>query len=68
MRNYLSILIVLLMLGCGNRSQPSVITANTKLMEQMDSIIGDIYERDTIGKHGKIDPVGTDEIDPVKTA
>ena len=48
MRNYLSILIVLLMLGCGNRSQPSVITANTKLMEQMDSIIGDIYERDTI--------------------
>lgn len=21
-----------------------------------------------IGKHGKIDPVGTDEIDPVKTA
>lgn len=36
------------MLGCGNRSQPSVITANTKLMEQMDSIIGDIYERDTI--------------------
>lgn len=22
----------------------------------------------TNGKHGKIDPVGTDEIDPVKTA
>ena len=22
----------------------------------------------TTGKHGKIDPVGTDEIDPVKTA
>ena len=22
----------------------------------------------TAGKHGKIDPVGTDEIDPVKTA
>ena len=53
MKNYLSILIVLLMFGllitgCGNRPQPSVITVNTKLMEQMDSIIGDIYERDTI--------------------
>lgn len=23
---------------------------------------------DYVGKHGKIDPVGTDEIDPVKTA
>lgn len=23
---------------------------------------------DISGKHGKIDPVGTDEIDPVKTA
>lgn len=48
MKNYLSILIVLLMFGCGNRPQPSVITANAKLIEQMDSIIGDIYERDTI--------------------
>lgn len=38
----------LLITGCGNRPQPSVITVNTKLMEQMDSIIGDIYERDTI--------------------
>ncbi len=27
-----------------------------------------IYEKETSGKHGKIDPVGTDEIDPVKTA
>lgn len=27
------------------------------------------YEtRLSVGKHGKIDPVGTDEIDPVKTA
>ena len=25
-------------------------------------------ELSLIGKHGKIDPVGTDEIDPVKTA
>lgn len=25
-------------------------------------------ERNQCGKHGKIDPVGTDEIDPVKTA
>ena len=24
--------------------------------------------RTSFGKHGKIDPVGTDEIDPVKTA
>lgn len=46
MRNYLSILIVLLMLGCINRPQPSVITANAKLIEQMDSVVGDIYERD----------------------
>ena len=35
---------------------------------------GDIRNRNVIianrigGKHGKIDPVGTDEIDPVKTA
>lgn len=48
MRNYLSILIVLLMFGCINRPQLSVITANAKLIEQMDSVVGDIYERDTI--------------------
>ena len=27
-----------------------------------------LSERYPNGKHGKIDPVGTDEIDPVKTA
>ena len=48
MRNYLSILIVLLMFGCINRPQPSVITANTKLTKQTDLIVGAIYERDTI--------------------
>ena len=26
------------------------------------------YGKCLCGKHGKIDPVGTDEIDPVKTA
>ena len=35
-----------------------------------DVLIGILKERiaDDRGKHGKIDPVGTDEIDPVKTA
>ena len=28
----------------------------------------DEQEQNEFGKHGKIDPVGTDEIDPVKTA
>ncbi len=42
------VLVVLIMVGCGNRPQPSVITVNAKLMEQTDSIVGDIYERDTI--------------------
>lgn len=48
MKNYLLIFGVLLMFGCGNRPQPSVITANTKLTEQTDLIVGAIYERDTI--------------------
>ena len=37
----------------------------------MSVILNSILGRDcvgVIGKHGKIDPVGTDEIDPVKTA
>ena len=42
------VLVVLIMVGCGNRPQPSVITVNAKLMEQTDSIVRDIYERDTI--------------------
>lgn len=48
MKNYLSILIVLLISGCGNGPQPSVIIASTKLTEQTDSIVGAIYERNTI--------------------
>lgn len=59
MRNYLSILIVLLISGCGNGPQLSVIIASTKLTEQTDSIVGAIYERDTIkgdfNGDGKID-------------
>lgn len=48
MKNCLLIFAVLLMFECGNRPQLSVITANAKLMEQMDSIVSDIYEQDTI--------------------
>ena len=48
MKNCILIFTLLLMSGCGNRPQLSVITANAKLMEQMDSIVSDIYEQDTI--------------------
>ena len=36
---------------------------NVRLVVNLDT-----EESRLIGKHGKIDPVGTDEIDPVKTA
>lgn len=41
------------------------------LTVEFDPALTEIYGRNGIGKtgkHGKIDPVGTDEIDPVKTA
>lgn len=32
------------------------------------AVLTEMEINDACGKHGKIDPVGTDEIDPVKTA
>lgn len=36
--------------------------------QKLTRITRNFSDFDIHGKHGKIDPVGTDEIDPVKTA
>lgn len=48
MKKYILIL-ALLIAGCGNRTQPNIVVENRiSQTEQTDSIVRDIYERDTI--------------------
>ena len=49
---------------CSTFSAWGAYAQTAKVTLQMDNV----RMEQVIGKHGKIDPVGTDEIDPVKTA
>ena len=49
MKNYLLPIFALLIVGCGNRTQPNIVVENKiSQTEQTDLIVRDIYERDTI--------------------
>lgn len=53
-----------------NEQNPVIFGYGDELDEDYKTIsnLNDNSYLTNIGKHGKIDPVGTDEIDPVKTA